>query len=122
MNLIRKFVSIMLSVIMVVSLFTIIPSTAFAASGIEYIERSWDSANQRVVSETKTCSDYETLSSRSDLTLENGKWYVVNGDAAISNRVTVSGKAHLILYKGTLTCKDGIRLSKGNSLFVYQRK
>ena len=117
-----KPVSILLSFIMVFSLFTIIPFEVGAASGIEYIIRSWDEVNQKVVDTVKTCSYYETLTSRSSLTLGGGKWYVVNGDATIENRVTVSGTAHIILLSGTLRCMYGIRLSKGNSLYVYPGK
>lgn len=122
MKFIRKSVSVVLSLIMIISLFTILPSEAFAAAEVEYIERSWDSANQKVVDTVKTCTDYTTITSQSSLTIGSGKWYVVNGDATIDKRVTVSGTAHIILLSGTLKCMYGIRLSKGNSLFVYPGK
>ena len=122
MKLLKKSVSILLVMTMIVSLFTIIPFEASAAGAVEYIYRYWDEANQRVADETKTCTSYTTITSQDDLTIGDGKWYVVNGDATIENRVTVSGTAHIILLSGTLRCMYGIRLSKGNSLFVYPGK
>ncbi|MEE3428997.1 MAG: leucine-rich repeat protein [Ruminococcus sp.] len=122
MKFIRKSVSVILSLILIISLFTILPPEAFAAAEVQYIERSWDSANQKVVDTVKTCTDYTTITSQSSLTIGSGKWYVVNGDATIDKRVTVSGTAHIILLSGTLKCMYGIRLSKGNSLFVYPGK
>lgn len=122
MKFIRKSVSVILSLILIISLFTILSPEAFAAAEVQYIERSWDSANQKVVDTVKTCTDYTTITSQSSLTIGSGKWYVVNGDATIDKRVTVSGTAHIILLSGTLKCMYGIRLSKGNSLFVYPGK
>ena len=122
MKLLKKSVSILLVMTMIVSLFTIIPFEASAAGAVEYIYRYWDEANQRVADETKTCTSYTTITSQDDLTIGDGKWYVVNGDATIENRVKVSGTAHIILLSGTLRCMYGIRLSKGNSLFVYPGK
>ena len=122
MKLLKKSVSVLLSVVIVFSLFTIVPFEAFAASEIEYIERSWNSSEEKVEETTKTCTNYTNITSQDDLTIGDGKWYVVNGDATIENRVTVSGTAHIILLSGTLRCMYGIRLSKGNSLFVYPGK
>ncbi|MBQ3299559.1 MAG: hypothetical protein IJG99_04635 [Ruminococcus sp.] len=122
MKLLKKSVSILLVMTMIVSLFTIIPFEASAAGAVEYIYRYWDEANQRVADETRTCTSYTIITSQDDLTIGDGKWYVVNGDATIENRVTVSGTAHIILLSGTLRCMYGIRLSKGNSLFVYPGK
>ena len=52
--------------------------------------------------------------------LENGKWYVVNSNVTIDNRITVSGKVNLILAdKTTLTVNGGIRLEKGNTLTIW---
>ncbi len=121
MRLLKRTVSVVLALIMVVSLFTIVPFSANAADAVEYIYRSWNAAQNKVVDHYGTCTNYTTITSSDSLTLGSG-WYVVNGDATIKNRVTVSGKAHLILLSGTLKCEDGIRLSKGNSLFVYPGK
>ena len=122
MKFIKKPVSVLLSLVMIVSVFTIVPFEAFAATEIEYIERSWDEANQKVADEVKTCPNYSTITSQNSLTIGDEKWYIVNGDAAIDNRVNVSGEAHLILMSGTLTCKHGIHLSRGNTLYIYSAK
>ena len=123
MRLFRKPVSILLSLIMVVSLFTIVPFTANASDAVEYLYRTWDASQNKVVAHTGTCTDYTTITSTSSpLTLTSG-WYVVNGDANITDhRITISGKVYLILVSGTMDCEYGIRLSKGNSLYVYQGK
>lgn len=123
MKLIRKSVSVLLALLMVASLFTIVPLSANAAAAVEYIYRTWDGTQNKVVDHTETCSDYTTITSTSSaLTLTSG-WYVVNGGANITDhRITISGKVHLILLSGTMDCEYGIRLSKGNSLFVYPGK
>ena len=122
MRLLKRSVSILLTLTMMLGILAVIPLQANAATDVSYIYRYWDSTNQRVVDSTKTCSDYSVIGSQKDLTIGNGKWYVVNGDASISNRVTVTGTANVILLSGTLTCKDGIRLSKGNTLNIYPGK
>ena len=121
MRLIKRTVSIALTLIMVLSVFTIVPFTANAADAVEYLYRTWDARQNKVVAHTATCTDYTTITSTSSpLTLTSG-WYVVNGDANITDhRVTISGKVYLILLSGTMNCEFGIRLSKGNSLYVYQ--
>lgn len=45
MKLLKKSVSILLVMTMIVSLFTIIPFEASAAGAVEYIYRYWDEAN-----------------------------------------------------------------------------
>ena len=47
-------------------------------------------------------------------------WYAVTDDVQIDSRVTISGNVNLILCDGaTLTAKEGITVSNGNSLTVY---
>ena len=122
MKIIRKSVSVVLSLIMVISLFTILQPETFAASGVEYIECSYNSSTEKVEKETKTCSSYNVVGSQDSLTMSGGGWYVVDGDAEIKNRVNISGAAHIILKSGTLTCKNGIHLSEGNELYIYSAK
>ncbi len=123
MRLLKRTVSVVLSLIMIVSLFTIVPFTANAADAVEYLYRTWDAHQNKVVDHTATCSDYTAVTSTSSaLTLTSG-WYVVNGDADITDhRITISGEVHLILLSGTMDCEYGIRLSKGNSLYVHPGK
>ena len=109
--------SITLAAAMLTSAFVSLHINAGAAGGVSYIDRSWNGAS--VAEEVKSCPSYSTIGSQNDLTIGNGGWYVVNGDATISNRVTVTGTANIILLSGTLTCSDGIRLSNGNTLNIY---
>ena len=113
----RSYVSITLAAAMLAGVFASLHINAGAASGVSYIDRSWNGAS--VAEEVKSCPSYSTIGSQNDLTIGNGGWYVVNGDATISNRVTVTGTANIILLSGTLTCSDGIRLSNGNTLNIY---
>ena len=123
MQKLKKPVSVLLTVIMIVSLFTVIPTQASAAEAVEYVFRSWDADQNKVVDHYGTCTSYTTIRSTSSaLTLTSG-WYVVNGNADITeHRITVSGEVHLILLSGTMDCEYGIRLSEGNSLYVYPGK
>lgn len=78
MKMIKKPVSILLSLIMIISLFTIVPFTANAADGVEYIYRTWDYDHYQFVEETRTCTKYTDLSTYAagkDHTLTEG-WYV----------------------------------------------
>ena len=96
MKFIKKSVSILLIMTMIASLFTIIPFEASAASGVQYIERSWDDANKAVVDTEKTCTSYTLLANRSSDTLYSG-WYVVDRDMTVNGRLRVSGTVNLIL-------------------------
>ena len=50
----------------------------------------------------------------------NAGWYAVTANTTISGRITVSGEVHLILCDGkTLTAKEGITVSSGNTLNIY---
>ena len=50
----------------------------------------------------------------------NAGWYVVNSNVTISERVTVTGKVHLILADGyTLNATKGITVTGSNSLTIY---
>ena len=118
MKFIKKPVSILLVMTMFVSLFTIIPFEVGAASGVQYIERSWDDTNKTVVDTEKTCTSYTLLANRSSDTLYSG-WYVVDRDMTINSRLTVSGTANLILCDHkTLTLKSGITVLGNDTLIV----
>ena len=50
----------------------------------------------------------------------SGKWYVVNEDITLKDRLVVLGNVNLILVDGkTLDAPQGIRLAEGNGLSVY---
>ena len=65
MQKLKKPVSILLPVIMVVSLFTIIPMPASAAAAVEYIYRWWYADAKEVKQETKTCTEWINIRERS---------------------------------------------------------
>ena len=119
MKFIKKPVSILLIMTMIVSLFTIIPFEASAASGVQYIERSWDDANKAVVDTEKTCTSYTLLANRSSDTLYSG-WYVVDRDMTVNGRLRVSGTVNLILCDHkTLTLKSGITVLENDTLNIF---
>ena len=66
-------------------------------------------------------SGYTVLNTgRTALTLSAG-WYVVKHDVTLNGRATISGDVHLILANGvTLNAPEGIQVSTGNSLSIYQ--
>ena len=119
MKLLKKSVSILLVMTMIVSLFTIIPFEVGAASGVQYIERSWDDTNKTVVDTEKTCTSYTLLANRSSDTLYSG-WYVVDRDMMVNGRLRVSGTVNLILCdEKTLTLKAGITVLENDTLNIY---
>lgn len=113
-----KPVSILLSFIMIFSLFTIIPLNVSAADGVEYIERSWD--GEKIIEEVRTCTDYTELSGRASDELSNGK-YAVSHDMTVDSRLYVTnGSADLILCDGaTLTLTSGITVRPQARLNIY---
>ena len=69
--------------------------------------------------EEQTCSDY-TVVTDSTTTFENNKWYVVNNNTTISNRIITDGTVNLILCDGaTLTAQEGVAVTGTNSLTIY---
>ena len=117
----KKPVSILLSVIMVIGLFTIVPFTANAAEAVEYVYRWWDAAAKEVKQETRVCTDYTEMSERSSDELESG-WYAASGNLFIDSRLFVrNGKTvNLILKDGaTLNVHRGIGVESGATLNIY---
>jgi hypothetical protein len=87
------------------------------ATTVKYISYTYDTTNG-LQSETKICGSSKVVSSN-DNSWGSG-WYVVSGDVACNNRITVSGTVNLILLDGcTLEAKKGIELTKGNTLNIY---
>ncbi|HAM16297.1 MAG TPA: hypothetical protein DCP91_10690, partial [Eggerthellaceae bacterium] len=88
------------------------------AHAVPYVERHWDSSQARVVSETKDCASYSTIT---DSTTTISGWYVVSGDSSFKDyRLVVEGEAHIILCDGAkLYLEEGINVSSGNRLFIY---
>jgi len=86
-----------------------------ADEAVSYISKSWDSENNIIVKTTQTCSTYEVVSD-STTKFEDGKWYVVNSNVVVSDRITTEGTANLILCDGyTLTANGGISVNYGTT-------
>lgn len=92
---------------------------AFATTSLQYVYRSADS-NGNVISQTRTANKVNQLISKSEVVLEDSKWYYPYSKTVEITSITVSGDAHLILSKGhTLTVKKGIHVLEGSSLTIY---
>ena len=113
----KKSVSILLVLLMLVGLFTIVPFGALA--GISYIERSWNGS--KVVETARACTDYINVKDLRSSPLRDGGWYVVTEDTTINSRIYLySGTANLILCDGaTLTAKGGIGVFSSATLNIY---
>ena len=121
-----KITGLLLTLVMMVNLLGNFSLTASAASGISYVEHSWNSS---LLSETKATTEYTLLTS--DMTTLSSGTYVVTenvtmeGSLAVSATVTaegalaISGDVHLILCDGATLTVSGIQLNSGNSLTVY---
>ena len=103
-----------------------------SSSAFVYCERSWDEVNKKVVTTSKSCSDYTILEGNHEddwLMLgsaDNQKdyYYVVKGVVEYKT-LNVFGNAHLILTDGAkLTCNGGIKVEKHNNnatLSIYSQ-
>ena len=100
MKKLRKPISILLSLVMVISLFSIVPMTANAEEGIEYVDRTWDETNKVVKEETKTCTNYTPMTNfqaGKSHTLSSG-WYVAGN--TVFDELTINGIVHIIVPDG----------------------
>ena len=80
-----------------------------AENGVSYLDENG----------SKQTADNVTVVESSTTAWSDG-WYVVNSNVTIDNRVTVSGKVHLILADGaSLTANGGINVAENNSFTVY---
>lgn len=133
----KKLLSILLSLIMIFSLFTIVPFTANAADSdddlVGYVRRSWD--GEMIVEEYLTQDTADTggaggavvIGSKS-LTLDYAGgnpdfeyWYYVDRDMTIPERLYVnSGTVNIILCDDTtLTLGLGITVGENATLNIY---
>ncbi|ENZ39384.1 hypothetical protein HMPREF1085_05393 [Enterocloster bolteae 90A9] len=88
---------------------------------VKYINYYWDDDAQELVrDETETTEPYTLITKDNATTDWQAGWYVVRGDVPISNRITVTGKVHLILENECkLDAQQGINVGNGNSLTIY---
>ena len=114
----KRLFAILLTVFMIASL---LPTGAFAAEAVTYIERRWDDDQGEVVEERKEVTDYTLISpnnrinftvhdGRAETTLEAG-WYVVEGNnyynyinnnEDIRLELYINGDVNIILTDGAL--------------------
>ena len=84
-----------------------------------YREASWNETTRTVDYTDKTVANPIAVE-EGTTSWTDGNWYVVNSGVTVSNRITVTGTANLILCDGcSLTAKKGIQVSEGNTLNIY---
>ncbi len=108
MQKIKKPVSILLSLIMALSLFTIVPFTAGAVDEVYYID---ESGIPQI--------PYSVIEVTGDTTFRS-RVYAVTSNINYSDRITCSGDVRLILCDGAkLTLEKGIEVNEGSSITIY---
>ena len=101
-------------------IFTQIKIEAFAdtVAGVEYYDR-----DEGVIKTVSAEAVGDTVTTWGDGSSTNPKWYVVKEAVTINDRITVTGNVHLILADNAkLQAKQGIDVSKGNSLTIYAQR
>ena len=134
----KRLFAILLTVFMIASL---LPTGAFAAEAVTYIERRWDEEQGKVVETRKEITDYTLISpnnrinftvhdGRAETTLEAG-WYVVEGNnyynyinnnEDIHLELYIDGDVNIILTDGALLsvgCVAGWFDDKDDNLTIY---
>ena len=109
MRKLRKPVSLLLALIMVLGMFAIVPISAGAAVTVDYID------------ENGYPQSHEATELSSGSTSLSAGWYCVSSIVEIGSRITCTGDVHLILCDGaTLTAPKGITVNSGSAnLSIY---
>ena len=99
----------------------LLPGTALAADSVFYVEYSWDEDTSTLASETKSVTEYTTVTNSDTAWGAAGEttWYVADGDVSISNRVAVNGSVNLLLKDDCELSPDFIIISAGSTLTIY---
>ena len=117
-NYAKKIISVFLAALMVIAL---MPVSAYAADGISYVRRSWNSSTKQVEKVTDTCTNYTHLwdySEDDDHTLYSG-WYIADNGLSF-DELEVVGTVNIIVPDGNyLYCDEGIIVNPGNTLNIY---
>ncbi|MBR3149996.1 MAG: hypothetical protein IKF64_07490, partial [Eubacterium sp.] len=117
-NYAKKIISVFLAALMVIAL---MPVSAYAADGISYVRRSWNSSTKQVEKVTDTCTNYTHLwdySEDDDHTLYSG-WYIADNGLTF-DELEVVGTVNIIVPDGNyLYCDEGIIVNPGNTLNIY---
>ncbi|MBQ1602151.1 MAG: InlB B-repeat-containing protein, partial [Ruminococcus sp.] len=110
----RSSLSLLLSFVMVFSVFTIVPITASALDAVTYIDANGNE---------QACTEYTVLTNDIEKEISDG-WYVINSDLEI-NILTCTGDVHLIVCDGcrlndfSTSGSKHIVVNEGNSLNIY---
>ena len=117
-NYAKKMICAFLTALMVI---TVMPASAYAADGISYVRRSWNSSAKKVEKVTDTCTNYTHLwdySEDDDHTLYSG-WYIADNGLSF-DELEVAGTVNIIVPDGNyLYCDEGIIVNPGNTLNIY---
>ncbi|MBE6741707.1 MAG: hypothetical protein E7570_05310 [Ruminococcaceae bacterium] len=117
-NYAKKITCTFLAALMVIAL---MPFSAYAADGISYVRRSWNSSTKQVEKVTDTCMYYTHLwdySEDEDHTLYSG-WYIADNGLNF-DELEVVGTVNIIVPDGNyLYCDEGIIVNPGNTLNIY---
>ena len=101
---------------------SLLPGTALAADSVSYVEYSWNEERSTLTSETRSVSDYTTVTSSVTVWGTSGQttWYVVsdNVDNYGRGNIEVSGTVNLILTSGKTLTLNGPNISLQDSSAV----
>ena len=88
---------------------------------ISYVERSWDSSRNQVVSETRerTARSLTAITSFDGNKIFSGGWYYVDGLVGIDGTIVFTGSANLILCDGASLLTKGVYFGDGTTLTIY---
>ena len=87
-----------------------------------YEERKWDTTNSKVLTTTKTCTNFTRLTSNSNdnHTVLTDGWYVVDYDIEYQEYLDIDGDVKIILVNGkTMNAHNGIRIKNNKKLTIY---
>lgn len=121
MKKLQKPVSILLSVIMLLGIFTILPLGVNAEGqeeGMSYIQRSWNGT--KIMYKEMFCKDYKILDEKTDVNLTAG-WYALTKSISLNKRLMInSGTVNLILCDDAeLKTIYGIGVGANATLNIY---
>lgn len=121
MQIFKKSLSILLSLIMVFSVFTIIPFAAQATtSNVWYYYRYWFDREHAVTTERRYAN--ATLLRELDGGIDDlySGWYYSEGWKSFDDRVTIQGTVNIIITDSSyVRFDDGIHVGAGNTLNIY---
>ena len=109
MKKIKKPISLFLSLILILSVFTIIPASAWSTVDVYYLDL--EGSVQQVI-RVRELGGYTP-------SIAEG-FYAVSTESVFDSRVTFSGNVRIVLFNGaTLTAAKGITVEEGSSLTIY---